>query len=217
VDRERGEHGEDVRLEVAVELLPVHPRQVPHPESELHTLVGKGRDDLLHQGLVVPATQLPHRRGDRPELVLRGHAVRRALHDPGRKLLLQAGDPHLEELVEIAAEDAEELEPLQQRGTLVERLVEDAAVELEPAQLAVEVERRVPEIDRRRRRRIADYGGEWGDLGHGLNVRGRTPARNSSCNDGVTIWGTATYAVSLPAASRPGTRLRPRRRAPRTG
>ena len=67
--------------------------------------------------------------------------------EAGRDLLLEAGDPHLEELVEVAAEDAEELEPLEQRRPGVERLVQHAAVELEPGELAIDVERRVPEVE----------------------------------------------------------------------
>ena len=53
--------------------------------------------------------------GDGAELRLGRHAVGSALHDAGRDLLLEAGDPDLKELVEVAGEDAEELEPLQQR------------------------------------------------------------------------------------------------------
>ena len=67
---------------------------------------------------------------DARELVLGGQAVGRALGESGRHLPLEPGDPDLEELVEVAAEDAEELEPLEQRGARVERLVQYAAVEL---------------------------------------------------------------------------------------
>ena len=42
------------------------------------------------------------------------------------------------ELVQIGAEDGEELHALEQRRALVQRLVQDAAVELEPAQVAVD-------------------------------------------------------------------------------
>ena len=76
--------------------------------------------------------------------------------NPGRHLPLEPGHAHLEELVEVAAVDAEELEALEQRGARVERLVQHAAVELEPAQLAIDVQRRMPDVEveqgRRRRR-----------------------------------------------------------------
>ena len=53
-------------------------------------------------------------------------------------LLFQSGDPHLEEFIEIGADDAEELQPFQQRIGGVQRLVEHALVEFQPAQLAIE-------------------------------------------------------------------------------
>jgi len=43
----------------------------------------------------------------------RGEPVGREDDNPGDKLLLEARDPHLEELVEVRAHDGEELEPLQ--------------------------------------------------------------------------------------------------------
>ena len=58
---------------------------------------------------------------------------------PGRDLLLEPGDADLEELVEVAGEDGQEAHPLQQRVALVLRLEQDARVELEPRQLAVDV------------------------------------------------------------------------------
>src|SRR6185503_13114348 len=51
------------------------------------------------------------------------------------------------EFIKVAAVDAEELEALEERGAGVERLMQDAAVELEPAQLAVDVERRMPDVE----------------------------------------------------------------------
>ena len=59
-----------------------------------------------------------------------------------------AADADHEELVEVRAEDGEELEPLQQRHGRVLGLFEHAAVELEPAQFAVDVQRRVVEVGR---------------------------------------------------------------------
>jgi hypothetical protein len=42
------------------------------------------------------------------------------------------------ELVEVRREDGEELEPLEQRRAVVERRAEHAAIELEPAQVAID-------------------------------------------------------------------------------
>src|SRR5262249_12100657 len=54
-------------------------------------------------------------------------------------LLLQARDADLEELVEVAGEDREELHPLEQRQTRVAGEREHAPVEGEPRELAVQV------------------------------------------------------------------------------
>ena len=78
------------------------------------------------------------------QLLVGGPAVGRAGDLAGLDLLAQTGDPDLEELVEVAGEDGQELDPLEQRVALVARLVQDARVEVEPRQLAVEVgERRL--------------------------------------------------------------------------
>jgi hypothetical protein len=48
------------------------------------------------------------------------------------------GHPLHEELVQVRREDREELDPLEQRRALVERLLQHAPVELEPAEIAVD-------------------------------------------------------------------------------
>ena len=58
---------------------------------------------------------------------------------PGFDLLAKSGDPDLEELVEVAREDREEPGSLQERIPLVAGLVEDAVVEVQPGQFAVQV------------------------------------------------------------------------------
>ncbi len=73
------------------------------------------------------------------ELLLGRPAVGRPGDLAGLDLLAQAGDADLEELVEVAGEDGQELDPLEQRVAFVARLVQDPGVEVEPGQLAVEV------------------------------------------------------------------------------
>ena len=51
------------------------------------------------------------------------------LGDSPDELLLEAGHPHHEELVEVRGDDGEELEPLESGTRGVARLVEDALVE----------------------------------------------------------------------------------------
>ena len=68
----------------------------------------------------------------------RRQPVHAALDHAAFDLLLQAGDAHLEKLVEIGTDDAEELQPFQQGIGRVERLVQDALIEFQPAQLAID-------------------------------------------------------------------------------
>ena len=57
---------------------------------------------------------------------------------PGLGLAEQAGDAHLEELVEVRGEDRAELHALEERQRLVGRELENARVELEMGELAIE-------------------------------------------------------------------------------
>ena len=61
------------------------------------------------------------------QLLVGGPAVGRRGRLAGLDLLAEPGDPDLEELVEVAREDGQELHPLEQRVALVAGLVEDAA------------------------------------------------------------------------------------------
>ena len=53
-------------------------------------------------------------------------------------LLLEPGDTDFEELVQVGAEDREELHPFEQRLKRVEGFLQHAVVELQPAQLSVQ-------------------------------------------------------------------------------
>ncbi len=68
-------------------------------------------------------------------------------------LLLQAGDTDLEEFVEVAGKDQQELQPLQRRVGLVQRLLQHADVELQLRQLAVNVQAAVIQVRHRGRNR----------------------------------------------------------------
>ncbi len=60
----------------------------------------------------------------------------------GLDLLAQTGDPDLEELVEVAGEDGQELDAFEEGVAFVTRLEQDPRVELEPGKLAVQVRER---------------------------------------------------------------------------
>jgi hypothetical protein len=76
---------------------------------------------------------------DRVELLGRRQPVDRAGLDLLELLPHQAGDADHEELVEVRTRDREEAQPLEQRMRGIARLLHHAAVEGEPAQLAIEV------------------------------------------------------------------------------
>ena len=69
---------------------------------------------------------------------------------PACTFCCKAADADHEELVEVGLEDGQELEPFQQRHLRVLSFLQDAAVELQPTQLAVDVERRVRQTERGR-------------------------------------------------------------------
>ncbi len=73
------------------------------------------------------------------ELLSRRQPVGRGLARPEAVLLAQPGHSNLEELVEVRREDRKESRALECRVALVTRFIEDARVELQPAELAVDV------------------------------------------------------------------------------
>ena len=75
---------------------------------------------------------------DPGELLGRGEPVLRQRRDAGAHLPDEARDADHEELVEVVGRDRQEAQLLEQRMVAVLGLLEDAAVELEPGQLAVD-------------------------------------------------------------------------------
>ena len=124
-------------------------------------------------------------------------AVKPSIDTSSRRRALfahQRGDANHEELVEIRADDREELDALEQRVRLVERLIEHALVELEPAQFAVDEQRGVL--------KVADGG--WSDrlrLGHTAVI----PRRAGRRGEGAALNRTAgEFTRLLRAACAPG-------------
>ena len=68
-----------------------------------------------------------------------GQAIRRRARRLRLQLLVQARDANHEKLVQIRAEDGQELQPLEHWPGAIARLIEHALVERKPAELAVEV------------------------------------------------------------------------------
>ena len=97
--------------------------------------------------LVLLIDELVGNHTDALQLLRRRQVVRTALGGSELLLLLEARDPDLEELVEVGAGNAQELQPLQQRHVVVHRLRKHAPVELQQRQLAVDVQLGIAEVD----------------------------------------------------------------------
>ncbi len=155
VDRERRQHREDVGAEALVEEGEIGGRQLLRPDDDDACAPERGHE----LGVPEPVGAVDERvdaLADGLELLERGEPVGRNLDDGALRLRLQAGDAHHEELVEVREEDAQELEALEERHLGRARLGEDARVELEPRELAVQVVRRVV---------VEDEGGRRGSSG----------------------------------------------------
>ena len=108
-----------------------------------------GRDDgypLLRQllqgrgdGLALLADHAMHPFADGLQLFRGRHAGRVAAADAFRPRAHQPGHANEEKLVQVRADDGQELDPLHQRHIIGQPLTEHAVVELQPTQLAVEI------------------------------------------------------------------------------
>jgi hypothetical protein len=137
VDRERRQRRMDAALVlVAQALLLLFVERIPVDEAD--ALGGEARQQLLGVHALLPAQQLLDVEADLGELLGGAAPVGRRGEHAGVDLRLEAGHAHLEELVEVARGDGEELHALEQRelGLLGQR--EHARVEAEPGELAVQ-------------------------------------------------------------------------------
>ena len=96
-------------------------REVAHAEET--DVVRRGLVEKRREAAALHRAQARDLGVDRVELLLRGETVRRRQDDAGRDLTPQSRDANHVELVEVRAEDREELDALEQRHTRVERLV----------------------------------------------------------------------------------------------
>ena len=163
VEGQRRQRGQHLLAEVATHELPL-----PGPEvvmvEEKDSLPLESRADVNRPAPLVLLECRQQLSADLVELFRGSHPVGRSL-DHSRKLLLtQSGHPDHEELVEVAGEDRHELRSLQQKPGVVVGLLENALVELQPAEFAVQVEARV--LERRR------FGGVIGSGDGGIDRTG---------------------------------------------
>jgi hypothetical protein len=124
VQPQGGEDRKDVVREEPLEIGPLGGQKVTEAD-QLDAVPGELRQDALEQQGALPALPRPDPGADLGELLGRRAAVGRHPLRPALLLQLQSTDALHEELVEVAAEDGEELEPLEQRHARIFRLGQD--------------------------------------------------------------------------------------------
>ncbi len=164
---------EDVDQVAAVVVVERRPVREPHPG------LGQGRDEPVEEDPVLAGHQLLHPAPDDRQLLAGAQAVERAGAHPGRHLVLEAGHPHLEELVEQLGEDGHELDPLEEGHLGVVGEVEQAGPEVQPRQLPVGEPLVAEGGDVRRRRRPSPARSPTGRRRPGRTGGGRGAGRGS--------------------------------------
>ena len=141
VERQRREHREDLVLEV-LRQPGVDCRGVVIRLEEVDALGRQQRPQVARPAVGLLGDLRERPAANHRQLLLGPQAVDRDLVDAGPELLQDGRHAHHEELVEVGAGDGEKLDALEQRVRRVLGLRQDAPVELEPAELAVDVQGR---------------------------------------------------------------------------
>ena len=145
IERQRRQHREQIGHEALVEPGAVARFEIGRLD---HRDPGLGKlGAQRHPGHLLRFHQRAGALVDRFELLPRGQPVLAQRLDAGEALAFEAGDAHHVELVEIARRDRQKAQPFQQRMARVLGLGQNALVERQPGQLAVD--------KARRRRRVA--------------------------------------------------------------
>jgi len=130
VHRQRSQDGKDLAMEILSQRRPFRLRQVGH-RTQMNTLAGQQCNQL-----VTTSERALHQAGNAlgypGECLGWSQAIGSNLPDPRRTLRLQRRDPDHVKLVQVAAENRQELDPFQQRMPRVESLFQNPAVERQP-------------------------------------------------------------------------------------
>src|SRR5262249_8926120 len=146
IDRQRRHDRQDGPVEIGVEELLLLGREIRRAH-EADALGGEQRLELSQEAPVLLVAQAPSALRDGGEGLRRGEPV-----GPGRPVsladpALEPGHADHEELVEVRADDRQELDPLEERHRRVFGLLEDPAIELEPREPAADEVVRVDALD----------------------------------------------------------------------
>ena len=112
--------------------------------QEQNAGLGKGGNDLRVKMLSRFGHQQPQRSGNLLGPA-RGSDAAIERHDVAGRLPPERRDPRHVELIQVGAQNAQEFHPLEQRVGLIFGLLQDAALELEKTQVAVNEEFRIAE------------------------------------------------------------------------
>jgi len=137
VNRQRCQHRPHLRPEILHQPGQVWQLQLGHVEYA-NPIFRQGRHQILPPASILVVNHLADPLSHRLEGLGSGQPVHAALDSVALNLLLYPGDANLEEFVEVRTDDAKELQPLQQWILGVERLVQHALIELQPAQFTID-------------------------------------------------------------------------------
>ena len=137
IDRQRRQHR--THLRPVKRLQPFH---ISRPElrivQEPDAVLDQGRPEVVPPAFILLLHHPPHPPRDGPECLRGRQPIHAPLHDLALHLLLDPGHPDLKELVKVRTDDAEKLDPFQERDGRIQRLIQDTLVELQPAQFPIE-------------------------------------------------------------------------------
>ena len=136
-DRERRQNGIDLPVEERRELVELLLGAVRDPADQDPFLLERGAQLALPEARLL-GRQRQHPLADLGQGLLRGAAIQRVNREARRLLAHEAADPYSEELVEVLGEPRAKLQALEERKIRVGGELEDALVEVERGQLAVE-------------------------------------------------------------------------------
>jgi len=127
------------------------------PATDMNSVSLKFGSQGLGQQVSSLGQQLAHLDADARQLLTRCRAPCALLYSLRGVLFMQRRDTHHEEFIKVGKKNREELDPLQERPIAPARLGKDPAIERQPGQLAVKVERRIRAVRFRQEfaRRIA--------------------------------------------------------------
>ena len=195
VNGQRGEHREDLAAEVSRQRGPVLIRQ-RIPSDDPDALLSQSGFDVLAEAAGVPGGQLMTALRDLGQRLARGVPVagRHAQAHLGPPH--QAGYPHHVELVQIAGEDGEELQALQQGLATVLGQGEHPGVEVEPGHLTV-AESVLGQIRFCRRRRVHEIAVRYRVARiHRCGARGRVAGAVETLGAGIDLGHGAIMPAS---------------------